>query len=199
MSLLGAVWVIAAIGIFTRLALPGQFVRTAYAALSRPRAGACLAALETVAQAVPAASVRLLFAGGILYSAGVAFHLWQRLPFHNAIWHAFVLGGLGLSLRRRARSATPDAGRCGSLGPSLGAGPSDRESGPPCLSCGRVTGREHRTRARSRSGSAASPRGGRSRRPSTGRLRRRAAGRSRPAGPGPLIVDHQPAPAARPR
>ena len=29
--------------------------------------------------------------GGLLYSAGVVFHLWQRLPYHNAIWHGFVL------------------------------------------------------------------------------------------------------------
>jgi hemolysin III len=33
----------------------------------------------------------MLLAGGILYTAGVAFHLWERLPYHNAIWHALVL------------------------------------------------------------------------------------------------------------
>ena len=33
----------------------------------------------------------LLAAGGIFYSAGVAFHLWERLRFQNAIWHAFVV------------------------------------------------------------------------------------------------------------
>lgn len=32
----------------------------------------------------------LLVAGGSLYSLGVAFLLWQRLPFHNTIWHVFV-------------------------------------------------------------------------------------------------------------
>jgi len=35
----------------------------------------------------------LLVAGGITYSAGIAFLLWQRLPFHNTIWHVFVLFG----------------------------------------------------------------------------------------------------------
>ena len=29
--------------------------------------------------------------GGILYSAGVVFHLWDQLRFQNAIWHAFVV------------------------------------------------------------------------------------------------------------
>jgi len=32
----------------------------------------------------------LLALGGSLYSAGVAFLLWQKLPFHNTIWHLFV-------------------------------------------------------------------------------------------------------------
>jgi hemolysin III len=27
----------------------------------------------------------------MLYSAGVIFHLWERLRFQNAIWHSFVL------------------------------------------------------------------------------------------------------------
>jgi hemolysin III len=33
----------------------------------------------------------LIAAGGALYSIGFIFHLWQRLRFQNAIWHAFVL------------------------------------------------------------------------------------------------------------
>ena len=33
----------------------------------------------------------LLMTGGVLYSAGIAFLLWHRLPFHNTIWHVFVL------------------------------------------------------------------------------------------------------------
>jgi hemolysin III len=32
-----------------------------------------------------------LVAGGILYTVGIIFHLWEALPFHNAIWHVFVL------------------------------------------------------------------------------------------------------------
>jgi hemolysin III len=29
--------------------------------------------------------------GGLLYTGGVVFHLWRGLPFHNTIWHVFVL------------------------------------------------------------------------------------------------------------
>jgi hemolysin III len=35
----------------------------------------------------------LLAAGGITYSSGIAFLLWQKLPFHNTIWHVFVFLG----------------------------------------------------------------------------------------------------------
>ncbi|MEM6932683.1 MAG: hemolysin III family protein [Pseudomonadota bacterium] len=37
------------------------------------------------------ATIILITIGGLLYTAGVGFHLAQRMPFHNAIWHAFVL------------------------------------------------------------------------------------------------------------
>ena len=37
----------------------------------------------------------MLGSGGLLYSCGVVFHVWHRLPYHNAIWHAFVLAAAG--------------------------------------------------------------------------------------------------------
>lgn len=37
------------------------------------------------------ASLVLIILGGMLYTVGVVFHLWEQLPFQNAIWHALVL------------------------------------------------------------------------------------------------------------
>ena len=37
------------------------------------------------------ATFMLIAAGGGLYTIGVVFLYWERLRFHNAIWHAFVL------------------------------------------------------------------------------------------------------------
>ena len=37
----------------------------------------------------------LLLLGGLIYSLGVPVHLWQRLSYHNAIWHGFVLIAAG--------------------------------------------------------------------------------------------------------
>jgi hemolysin III len=33
----------------------------------------------------------LLMVGALIYSAGVIFYLLERLSFHKAIWHGFVL------------------------------------------------------------------------------------------------------------
>jgi hemolysin III len=41
--------------------------------------------------AVPAWVAIMLGIGGLLYTIGVVFHLWERLPYQNAIWHGFVL------------------------------------------------------------------------------------------------------------
>jgi hemolysin III len=43
-----------------------------------------------VAGLSPAGFVLVLAAGSV-YTCGVVFHLWEALPFHNTIWHVFVL------------------------------------------------------------------------------------------------------------
>ncbi|PWR03867.1 Hly-III family protein [Meridianimarinicoccus roseus] len=37
------------------------------------------------------AVLALIVAGGVIYTIGTAFFLWENLPFHTAIWHGFVL------------------------------------------------------------------------------------------------------------
>jgi hemolysin III len=41
--------------------------------------------------ALPTPAFVLLLAGGFFYTAGVAFHLCDRLPYSTAVWHGFVL------------------------------------------------------------------------------------------------------------
>lgn len=36
-----------------------------------------------------------LVGGGLLYSIGVIFYRWNKLPFNHAIWHLFVMGASG--------------------------------------------------------------------------------------------------------
>jgi hemolysin III len=48
-------------------------------------------AYDSIAASLPSTTLWLIAIGGVLYSAGVIFHAWQRLRFQNAIWHSFVL------------------------------------------------------------------------------------------------------------
>jgi hemolysin III len=48
---------------------------------------------EPLMAALPSAGIWLLAAGGVVYSLGVIFYLWERIPYNHAIWHLFVLGG----------------------------------------------------------------------------------------------------------
>ncbi len=44
-------------------------------------------------RAVHPEGLALLLAGGVAYTAGVIFYVWQRLPYHHAVWHVFVMAG----------------------------------------------------------------------------------------------------------
>jgi hemolysin III len=88
-ALLVGVWSVAAVGIALKLALPGRFDRLSivlYLLLSWSGV-----MMYDVIAALPASTLWLLGAGGLFYTFGVAFHLWESLRFQNAIWHAFVV------------------------------------------------------------------------------------------------------------
>ena len=93
-ALLSAVWSIAAIGVPLQLFAPKRLERAAVL-LYLLQGWMVLIAIEPLAAALPADAMLLLFIGGGLYTAGVAFHLAEWLPYHNAIWHAFVLAASG--------------------------------------------------------------------------------------------------------
>jgi hemolysin III len=46
--------------------------------------------------ALPGAAVVLMLVGGLIYTAGVGFFLMDRMPFHNTVWHGFVLVASGV-------------------------------------------------------------------------------------------------------
>jgi hemolysin III len=89
-GLLAFVWLTALLGAAVKLLFPGRFDRCAIALYLLLGWSGLIGARPLVA-ALPGPILWLLAAGGIFYSAGVAFHLWERLRFQNAIWHAFVV------------------------------------------------------------------------------------------------------------
>ncbi len=50
-------------------------------------------ALRPLSQHVAPAGMRWLALGGLLYTGGVVFYVWERIRFSHAVWHLFVLGG----------------------------------------------------------------------------------------------------------
>ncbi|MEL6794577.1 MAG: hemolysin III family protein, partial [Pseudomonadota bacterium] len=51
---------------------------------------------STLVQLTSDLQLGLMAAGGLTYSVGVIFHVWENLPYQNAIWHVFVLLGSAL-------------------------------------------------------------------------------------------------------
>lgn len=89
-ALLVGVWLTSVVGIALKLSFPGRYDRLSillYLFLS----WSGVMAYESVFGALPSSTLWLLAIGGVLYTAGVVFHLWESLRFQNAIWHAFVL------------------------------------------------------------------------------------------------------------
>lgn len=88
--LLAGVWTIAFAGIALKIFLPRQF-RQVSIGLYLLQGWAVLGAIDPLTSAVTTRVLTLLAIGGCLYTAGVVFHVWRRLPYQNAIWHVFVL------------------------------------------------------------------------------------------------------------
>ena len=91
------VWGAALIGVALKLIVPQRFGRLAillYLAIG----WSGVLVFQTLATALPPVSFWLLVAGGITYSAGIIFHLWEKLKFQNVLWHVFVVVGAVLHL-----------------------------------------------------------------------------------------------------
>lgn len=88
------IWTVALIGIVIKLLWPKRlegFTTGLYIALG----WVGIVALEPILTSIGIAALILLGIGGALYTIGVVFHLWDRLPYQNAIWHGFVVAGAG--------------------------------------------------------------------------------------------------------
>ncbi len=89
-TLLATVWIVALTGLALKLLYPRRFEILSiilYLALGWAAvfvAGDVMKSLDSVALTL------IVIAGG-LYSLGIVFHLWEKLPFQNAIWHLMVL------------------------------------------------------------------------------------------------------------
>lgn len=89
-AMLIGIWAIAAVGIAIKCMFPGRFDRLAIL-LYLAMGWSGILAIEPLLSRLTVTTFLLILAGGIIYSAGVIFHVWEKLRFQNAIWHAFVV------------------------------------------------------------------------------------------------------------
>ena len=50
-------------------------------------------AIDPLISALPEGGLWLLVLGGVAYSVGVIFYIWEKLPYGHAVWHVFVFLG----------------------------------------------------------------------------------------------------------
>lgn len=88
--MLVAIWMVALGGIALKCFFPGRYDRLAIMLyLAMGWSGVMVAG--PISEYLPSVTVWLIVIGGIIYSLGVIFHVWERLRFQRAIWHAFVI------------------------------------------------------------------------------------------------------------
>jgi hemolysin III len=91
-SLFGVVWGLALAGIFLKFWFVDHFQilsTTIYLLMG----WLAVIAVRPLLVMVPAVGLAWLLAGGLLYTAGVVFYAWKRIPYNHVIWHVFVMAG----------------------------------------------------------------------------------------------------------
>jgi hemolysin III len=91
-TLFGIEWAFAAVGIYLKVAYYGRF-ETLSLVFYALMGWLILVAAEPMFAHVDTLTLSLLLAGGITYSLGILFYVWDSLHLNHAIWHLFVLGG----------------------------------------------------------------------------------------------------------
>ena len=91
-GLLASLWGSAAIGTCLKMLAPTRFRWFALALYLAMGWAVVFAGGSMLPELSPAVLVPMIV-GGIIYTLGVVFFLFERLLFHNTIWHIFVLAG----------------------------------------------------------------------------------------------------------
>jgi hemolysin III len=107
-GLLAFVWTAALAGMALKLLCPHRFERLSILVYLL-MGWSILVAIEPLLAGISRTGLVLLVTGGVLYSIGVVFHMWNRLPFQNAIWHGFVLAAAACHYAAIMHEVVPNA------------------------------------------------------------------------------------------
>ena len=94
-------WAIALLGIVMRIAFEEAFnqISIPYYILHGWGGLIVIAAINGIDKSFSEPGYIWMVIGGIVYTLGIGFHLAEQLPFHNAIWHIFVLAAAAIQFK----------------------------------------------------------------------------------------------------
>lgn len=89
-GMLSFVWLVALTGALLAIVAPRRHEKL-QTAVYLLLGWSVVIARQPLSEHISETAGHLLVAGGLVYSLGVPVHLWRKLRFNNAIWHALVL------------------------------------------------------------------------------------------------------------
>ncbi len=94
-ALLCAVWLIAIVGISLQAVLlhKADWINCL---LYLSMGWLAVFVIDPLVSTLDSTGLALLVAGGLAYTVGVVFYIFERIPFSHAIWHTFVFAGTTL-------------------------------------------------------------------------------------------------------
>ena len=91
-TLLVVVWGLALLGVGFKVLFTHRFQKLSVLAYIL-MGWISVIALKEALNTIPTGGLVLMAVGGVVYTVGVIFYAWKKLPYGHAIWHLFVLGG----------------------------------------------------------------------------------------------------------
>jgi hemolysin III len=91
-SLFGVIWGLAVLGVIFKMFFTNRF-NLLSTIIYLLMGWLIVIAFKPAVTHIPQGGLYWLLAGGLSYTFGVIFFLWEKLPYSHAIWHLFVLGG----------------------------------------------------------------------------------------------------------
>ena len=91
-TLFAIIWSLAITGVALKLTFSNRF-KLARVGIYVAMGWLIIFASSDLLASLNETALNLTIAGGIVYTAGVAFYLADRIPYMHAVWHLFVIGG----------------------------------------------------------------------------------------------------------
>lgn len=87
-----AIWTLAFLGIIFKLFYTGKY-NVLSVLIYLAMGWMAVVIYDPLVESLQMPALMLILGGGIFYSGGTLFYLWEKLPHHHAVWHVMVILG----------------------------------------------------------------------------------------------------------